>query len=269
MVHWISNPCDLGDKMKKKLFTLFSSLLFLSLPFFPLIEGESQDKITEEITVEIHALNEVTKHTKELSIEAVEELLLLMHQDNVDDLLFTMKRYGLLGNHSIGGVKELITGDYLQRTKTFEKVKDLMISCHPFNNSLLVNSFCSFRTYGFTFGFFPYNLPLLVYFLFNEKIDDMPLLNFIFMYLVFYPNLLGGYIPHITTLGLWKTYTIGRSQSASIYTKGLFGEKSIGANEDINAITVGFSGIVITIPGIIERRNAYGFALFTTAWEQT
>lgn len=256
-------------KMRKILFPMISSLLFLSLAFFPLIEGETKTDVTKEIAIEIHTPQGITELTKELPIETVEKLSFLLEYESIDKALFELKKHGLLGDFSISEVKELITGKYQQKTRIMEKIGDLLNTSPGFDNGLVINAFCSFITsHGNAFGFFPYNLPLLFYFLFNEEIGDRPYLNLIFIYFVLYPSLMVDYIPHPTTLGLWRIFAIGHGVGASVYTKGLFGERSIWTTVDINVVTVGFSGIVIIGPGIIQSRAAIGFALSVIAREQ-
>lgn len=255
--------------MNKIMFSTLAIGLMVSLSFLPMIQGETNKEITQKITVEIHTPQGITELTKELPIETVEKLSFLLEYESIDKALFELKKHGLLGDFSISEVKELITGKYQQKTRIMEKIEDLLNAAPGFDNGLVINAFCSFITsHGNAFGFFPYNLPLLFYFLFNEEIGDRPYLNLIFIYFVLYPSLMVDYIPHPTTLGLWKIFAIGHGVGASVYTKGLFGERSIRTTVDINAVTIGFSGIVIIGPGIIQPRAAIGFALSVIAWEQ-
>lgn len=248
--------------MKRILFATLAVTLMVSLSFFPLIEGEIQDKvIKEEITIEVHTPSGIEKHTKELSIEEIETLSNLLEKNDVDEILSHLKKYGVLGEMSIREVKNLIDGTYVQQLRILDNFKVIENKLTNPENDSLVNAFCIFSTAGFTWHISPANvLPWLISILL-WKTPYTPL------YLI---SLFSGYLPRINTIGFWKinpTWKYPFAQSSTIYTHGLFGLQILNASKDILAITVGFTGIIISLPIMGLRRGALGFTLFATGWK--
>lgn len=256
--------------MKKILFSLVSSLLFISLAFFPFIEGETEKKFTGEVTVEICTPNGVESLTKELPFDVIERLSVLQSQDDVDGLLDALEGLGLVGEFSIKEVREFIAKKHLEDSKLTEKIEGVQI---PFLNPIddrITNAFCSFVTDGSGWGIFPYNfIPIFLwYLLFSLRLGTV--FEILINYLLYFPTLLVDSIPHFTTIGFWKIEPwrfAGRGGHSSVSTKGIFGESSIERGKTIYAFTIGFTGIIISLRfGAVLRRSAYGFALFASAW---
>lgn len=251
--------------MKKCLFGLTAIFLLVSLSFFPLIGGETLRVAKKEVTVEVHTPSGMEVITKDLPVDAIERLSVLQTQGDIDALLGALDELDLLGAFSIGEIKNLINGNYLQLSGLIEKIKAIEDMVTNQENGLLVNVFCYFETFGMTWGFFPYNIPFLLYHLFYEKISSFKKLNFILLYLIFYPSLLIDYIPHATTIGLWEIWPMGRTPDAHIRTIGLLGEQAISKNTNMYGVTIGFTGIIVALPLTYIQRNAIGFTLFTIA----
>lgn len=249
--------------IKKSIFAIIMSLLLLNMPFIQVIDASNK----KEISVEIYAPNGIWKVTKNISIEAMKHIFSLMNktnEKNIDELLSELNKYDLLGNFSIQEIKELITGEYLQKISV--KKNEGLVNRMNLSKSIF-NVFCFFGTGGFTWSFFPMNfIPMYTLYKFWGPLGPSNLFLALFLLLI----LCFGYIPHTTTTAFWMvkpTMTPQRVYAASVYTYGLFGEKWIETRGDsIYAITIGFTGIITTFEFIELMRGALGFTLFTYAY---
>ena len=208
----------------------------------------------------------IQKITKNISAEVIEKIFLLIdevNEKNIDKILHELDKYGLLGNFSIEEARKFVTGSRLQKifNKNFAKFIGEMN-----HSKYLFNTICFFSTGGFTWSFFPMNLfPMyMLYKLWNAHTGSLVAL-FILLTLCL------GYVPHPTTIAFWKvspTLFGIYGKSAILYTCGLFDEKHITTTEeDIYAITIGFTGIIITaVLGGFLRRCALGFTIITYAY---
>lgn len=70
--------------MKNTIYALIAVTLMVSLSFLPVIQGETEKKITREMTVEICTPNSVESLTEELPSDVIERLSVLQSQDDID-----------------------------------------------------------------------------------------------------------------------------------------------------------------------------------------
>ena len=252
--------------MRKILFPMISSLLFISLAFFPFIEGETEKKFTREVTIGICTPNGVESLAKELPFDVIERLSVLQSQDDIDGLLDALEELDLLGEFSIKEVREFITKKHLEASKLIEKIEGVQIPLLSSIDDSISNAFCSFVTDGSGWGIFPYNfIPIFLwYLLFSLRLGTV--FEILINYLLYFPTLLVDSIPHFTTIGFWKIdpWRFWRDGRSAVHTKGIFGENNIDRGKTIYAFTIGFTGIIISLRfGAVLRRSAYGFNLFS------
>jgi len=259
--------------MKKILFPLISSLLFISLSFFPLIEGETNRVVKKEVTVEVHTPQGIETLTKKLSLDVIEELSYLIERKDVDGLLSVLEQYGLLGVFSKSDVKDLISGD-VDASKTAEKKVEELLGKLPNGNNFFVNVLCLFYTSGLSVSAIPTNVvPWLIFWylvLFSGDLSfSWEMIDTVFRYASYL-----GYIPRVTTAALWvvqsrKPYLTDGPRVAKVDTLGILGRKNVSVTKtaSVCAFTIGFTGIIITIDYDWLIRHAVGFALFAAGWK--
>jgi len=242
----------------------------------PSIAGAATKSDAEmvEVPVQIHTLDGVKKITRELPIGEVRALSSLFNQTRravqtlqasqassiqkqrahevIDTFLRTLKERGLLGDVSVAKMKSLITGGYRTAQKD-EAGRPLTRMAHLFEqNRWRMGATCFFHAWGTVGGLFPHNFPLFI--AMNIVGPDRPLIQNAFLLL----SVGLGLTPCPTTIGYWRIRRAGMfNPSGGIEVRGLGGGGSIELNggESIEAITVGFTGI-------IGLHNAIGFCPF-------
>ncbi len=237
------------------------------------VAGETQCKMVD-VPVQIHTLDGVRATTRELPAETAKELYSMLNQTQravqtlqmaeasaeekreahhiIDTFLHKLKRHDLLGDVSVAKIKSLITGGY-RKAQNDEAARQLTWMAHLFQqNRWRMGATCYFHAWGTVGGLFPYNFPLFI--AMNIVGPDRPLIQNVFLLL----SVGLGLTPCPTTIGYWRIRRAGMfNPSGGIEVRGLGGGGSIELNgeESIEAITVGFTGI-------IGLHNAIGFCPF-------
>lgn len=269
-LHYLPQHGSKRDNMKKILFSLVSSLLFLSLAFFPLIEAETNNEVKKDVTVEIHTPQGIETLTKKLSRDKIEELSYLIENNDIDELLSVLQEYGLLAGFSQNDVKTLITGGF-DTSKIAEKKFEELLRKLSNDNNFFVNALCLFSTSGLSVSAIPSNVvPWLIFWylvLFSGSLSfSWEMIDTVFRYASYL-----GYIPRVTTAALWvvqsrKPYLTDGPRVAKVDTLGILGRKNVSVTKtaSVCAFTIGFTGIIITIDYDWLIRHAVGFSLFAT-----
>lgn len=248
----------------KKIFSLVSAMIFVSLAFFPLIEGEIEPDVTKEVTVEIHTLNGTETITRKLPIITVNKISSLVNetkeQGNMENLLFELDAQGFFGDYSIEEIKLLVEGNYHLSTNVMEKLGFIPDTDNPLFENIMINAVCCFMASGFSVGVFPYSsIPFLLYFLSLFLKMDVSLIFLSLLFILLSLEI----IPHPTTIGLWviSDAHFGRTTyKAELYTLGILGEQEL-KEQFIYALTFGFTGLSV----MAVNRYTLGCALFVGA----
>ena len=171
----------------------------------------------------------------------------------IDSFLYELRKNGLLGDMNVKEVKDLITGEYLQKNSIEMKRIERMAKLLQNNESdrWKINLMCEVTAIGSLIDISPWTLLLLFLLLsFNNTAIERT---------VFYLWLILDMIPHPTTIGYWQIRNT-LLLPANVETRGLLGRKEIFISknrfEEISVITIGFTGMIL-VP-----IAAYGFCPF-------
>ncbi len=254
-----------GCYFVRKLFSIAAMVILLLASFIPVGNSMATASATTkakmiDFPVEIYTMHGVKRIEKKISLDEAMKLkrmgenagkaIAVLHSKNasfvgrmkanaaIDSFLYELKKNELLGEMSIKEVKELITGKYFMKQNSME-MKKLYAMARLFQQGgWEVNAMCGMYGLGGA-GIYPYNLILWLLFLSNLIIIS----DIAFLLLVILDA-----IPHPTTIGYWNFVPYGfYPQHPEIETWGLFGYKKLEGYE-LRAITLGFTGSVITIP---------------------
>jgi len=175
--------------MRKKVFVIWSALIFISISLTPIIESKIQGEIKEEISVEIHTMKGITTITKKLSVDATRRISSLVNKTltdkEIDALLIELNKYGLLGSFSTQEVKDIINGKSLKNLRMLERTRILTKIFDMANtDNFLLNAFCYFEAEA-VIEIFPCNfIPLLLAYLTMRFINwfniDIEILYYLF-----------------------------------------------------------------------------------------
>jgi len=235
-----------------------------------------------EVPVQIHTLHGVQEITRELPVETVKTLYSMLNQTQravqmlqmaeasaevkqeahliVDTFLHTLKEHGLLGDMSVARVKSLVTGGY-RTAHDHDREQRLTSMAHLFEqNGWRTKAMCYLHAWGGIGATFPVKVPILALAdLLHNLFPDAWRIPIILLGILMTVDL----IPRPTTIGHWN---IGRSLNpgpapgaGGMEVRGLGGggqHIELNGGETIEAITVGFTGIIFCLA------QAVGFCPF-------
>ena len=272
--------------MNKTAFAFIAITIILLTSFIPVAENasakEAEETKTIEVPVKIYTPYGVKEIRKELPVNEARKLMHMADKTKdaiatllsknapfiekvkanaiIDSFLYELKKNGLLGDISIKEARELITGKYLQKQRNSIEMQKINVIARFLQQRWEVNVMCYFMAFGSIMDIFPWN-----FFLWWLSLHNPTIISGIAFFLIVLFDL----IPHTTTIGYWNIKRMGVGTEAHVYTFGLLGERSIttegGESVGINAITLGFTGIVISF----FINIAIGFCSFVTMKEIT
>jgi len=274
----------------EKRFALTATFILLSLTFLPAVQSENTSEKSEElqeITFEIHTLTGVKEITKKLSTSQVERLSVLTEElqnnlqtlqeptativaqseadNSINTILAELKDYGLLGDYSTKGVKDLLTGEYLKQINISKILKKIELKIDEIIDKIQIR----YSTRNIRFGGF--NLLCKTYVKGRWIINIHPW-NFITWLSAameigdhFFALLLD-HILHPTSLGFWIIHSPEDVDTLGLLGHGRSNSYYPGAAAVI-MFTLGFTGVVIGrfqgISPVAFPDTAIGFSLLT------